>query len=180
MAHQRSLSLASFGSVLSFKTRDFTEIFDNVTIDTDLFVKDIIKNVINHKEEELRGADSQWNLHAFLHGLLENAPTADGRRYVAVVLHIAHLAEKSGEDAEAVIGVARAWKEYLFRPSSFLQWLPSLYLNSFLSLVQTLARNFQHFPSDCQTPTLDNTAAEILSATRGGQQHLRDLVISIQ
>jgi hypothetical protein len=66
-----------------------------------------------------------------LTAMLHEAPSEDGRCYVAVALRAAHDLETRRDNPCAVIDLAKAWKQHLFRPSSFLQRSPSPCINSF-------------------------------------------------
>jgi hypothetical protein len=114
-------SVDSTCTVLSCSPEHFLSFFNNKSLNTNKLVHDALKNIVDRRNEELRNADPQWKLDKFLAAMLEEGPNEDGRRYVAVALHIAHKMEKSGENPQAVIDMAKAWKEHLFRPSSFLK-----------------------------------------------------------
>jgi hypothetical protein len=101
--------------------------YDNDQLNTDILVGEVLRDIIPPRREALRQADSGWKLDKLLTAMLQDAPGEKGRRYVAEALHISHLAEKDGKEPEAVIKMAKAWKEHLFRPgSSFLKTIPFL------------------------------------------------------
>lgn len=68
-------------------------------------------NVIASSRERLR-SEKRYLLEDLLLGMLEYAPHARGKRYVAVALYIAH-----GKGADTVFNLAQAWLEHLFLPS---------------------------------------------------------------
>ncbi|KAH9920956.1 uncharacterized protein B0H18DRAFT_1022933 [Fomitopsis serialis] len=76
--------------------------------------------------------------------MLQHAPTAAGKRYVAIALHIAH---QKGE--EAVVNLARTWLQSLF-----------------LRMMALGIKDAHVQPSSSQTPTLHRTEEQTESSTR--------------
>ncbi|KAJ6511282.1 hypothetical protein C8R47DRAFT_1094439 [Mycena vitilis] len=148
MAHNRDSSL------LSCSSAEFEEFFENDNLHTDVLVDDCLTYIQQH-ENELRAANKKYHLDEVLRGMVKWGPSDAGRRYAAVVIHVA-----SHHGLESVVSAAQSWVDNLLLP------------------VLTLARKSvaREPPLSVQTPTVDETALEIETANRSEQQRLRALV----
>lgn len=112
MSHRHQSSVDSLTSVLTFTSEQYSELFDGP-----LSLAELVRNaqlLIGEHHTALVAASDKYRLHDLLLGMMEHAMDADGKRYVAVVLHIA-----SRDGAEGMVRVAQAWMHHLFYPSQF-------------------------------------------------------------
>ena len=119
MVHQRTSSVNSICSVLTCRSADYEDWFENTDVSTDDLVADAQAIVAQHRGS-LHDAEKNYYLDRLLSGMLEHAPDGLGKRYVAIALHIA-----KGKGEAGVIDVGKAWLEHLFLPSQSIS-------NSFL------------------------------------------------
>jgi hypothetical protein len=109
--HLRSSSVESTCALLSCTSEIWSDIYDNRKLNTDVLAND----VLGRDREKLKAAShGLYRLDKLLDAMLEHALSDDGKRYVAVALHIAH--NKGGD---AVVNLAQAWMDHLFLPSKF-------------------------------------------------------------
>ncbi|TFK41560.1 hypothetical protein BDQ12DRAFT_599283 [Crucibulum laeve] len=107
-----SLSTESAGPVPTCSSDDYLDIFYNPIYSTEFLSRYVQNRVIHPNHECLREGNKDYKIDELLFAMLQNAPHQDGKRYVAVNLHIA---DKKGLDA--VIDCAKVWMNYLFLPS---------------------------------------------------------------
>ncbi|KAK7039188.1 hypothetical protein VNI00_010093 [Paramarasmius palmivorus] len=103
----------------------------------------------------LRDASKEVQLDLLLVGLLKEAPSESGQRYIAVALHIAKNKPKE-ESTGYIVQLAQAWLDHLIMPMRAIS----------LNRVKTV-------PTGSQTPTVEKTATEVETATRKEQERLR-------
>ena len=112
MSRKRKRPVESVSSILSCTYEEYEDWFDG-PISTDSLCLDA-HNLIETHRPALREASEKHRLDNLLTAMLDCAISSDGKRYVAVVIHIAHT-----KDREAVVNIAKAWMEHLFFPSEF-------------------------------------------------------------
>ena len=112
MLLQHQPSTETISGVLSCTHAEYAYWFHG-SMDTDTLCHNAHRSIEAHRQA-LRDASQNYRLDDLLTGMLNYAISNTGRRYVAVVIHIAHT---KGE--EAVVNIAKAWMEHLFFPSQF-------------------------------------------------------------
>ncbi|KAL0952337.1 hypothetical protein HGRIS_006617 [Hohenbuehelia grisea] len=149
MSHARTVSqesVSSISSILSCSSETFYNLYNDENVATHTLCQAALNDIIEPERQQLQDVMAKGNkrfrLDELLIGMLEHAPHPDGRRYVAVALHIAH-----GKGLQAVIEVAQAWLDSLFFP---MMTIP-------------LTRSD---PTGSLTPTIQTTYLEIENAKR--------------
>ncbi|KAJ6567322.1 hypothetical protein DFH09DRAFT_1278381 [Mycena vulgaris] len=118
------------------------------------------KIIANYSEQLDEAGAKRYDLCNVLRGMLDYAPTTDGSRYVAAVLHIAASKNDKGR---SVVTVAKAWFDHLL--------LPMLYVTEEDSCCPQTPSS-----RDSQTSTLDSTYVE--TSDRVEQRDFRVAVVN--
>ncbi|KAF8870627.1 hypothetical protein BD779DRAFT_1579271, partial [Infundibulicybe gibba] len=86
----QSASVDSASIVPIFTSAEFSSIYNNNDLSTDILSDKALTTIVRPNSEFPRAADPRYRLDDFLAALLTHAPHQLGKRYIAVALHVAH------------------------------------------------------------------------------------------